>query len=198
MIKLIIFDVGGVIDTFDESQYVEYISRKLDIDPKEFKGALIPMLDKMEVGKLNLVQLEEALSRKFGVTKKSLEWDVAFTKLNRLNGNVIKLIAKLSKKYDIAILTNVSRSRHIAKMERYLKNVKYDKMFTSCYLRMAKPDGRIYRFVLKKMNAKPHETIFVDNLKRNTDGARRVGIGVIQFTGYSDLVKGLKKTGIRW
>lgn len=198
MIRLIIFDVGGVIDTFYESQYVRYLTKKLQLDPSRFMKALIPLVNRMEVGKITLAQLKKSMSTQFHVKENDLEWDVSFKRMNRVNKNVIKLIGRLSKHYRIAILTNVSRSRHIMKMEDYLENVKYDMMFTSCYLKMAKPDHRIYRYVLKKMNSKPGETVFIDNLKRNTDGAKEIGIKTIQFVGYKDLVNRLKKLGVRW
>ncbi|MGD0728582.1 MAG: HAD family phosphatase [Candidatus Micrarchaeaceae archaeon] len=196
MIKLIIFDVGGVIDTFDEKYYIDYISKKVSVNPKEFRKVLIPLLDKMEIGKLELVDMERILSKKFNVSKEKLEWEKAFVKLNTINENIIKLIARLSKKYKIAILTNVSRSRHIMKMEGYLERVAYDKIFSSCYLKMRKPEARIYKFVLKKMNVKASEAVFIDNLKKNTDGAKKVGITSIQFKNYRQLVKSFAKIGI--
>lgn len=196
MIKLLIFDVGGVIDTFDESLYIAYISKKLDIDPKKFRSVLIPLLDRMEVGRLELDEMEEALSKKFKLNKAQLEWENAFTTLNSVNRDVVSLIGRLSKNYKIAILTNVSRSRHLMKMSRYLEKVKYDEIFASCYLKMKKPHANIYRFVLKKMEAKPNEAIFIDNLLRNVRGARKVGITSIQFTGYKNLVRDLKKFGV--
>lgn len=196
MIKLIIFDVGGVIDTFDESLYITYLSHKLNLDPVKFREALIPLLDRMEIGKLDLKEMKSRLAKKFKITRKQLEWESAFIKLNSVNKDVVNLISKLSKSYKIAILTNVSRSRHMMKMERYLGKVKYDKMFTSCYLGMNKPNADIYLFTLDKMKVKPKEAIFIDNLERNVIGARKVGINAIQFTNYKNLVKELKKFGI--
>jgi FMN phosphatase YigB (HAD superfamily) len=116
MIKLIIFDVGGVIDRFDESMYIEYISKKLHISPVEFRNALIPTLDRMEVGTGTLVEMEKTLSKRFNVSRARLEWGPAFEKLNGVNWDVVKLINGLSKHYRIAILTNISRSRHLTKM----------------------------------------------------------------------------------
>ena len=197
MIKLIIFDVGGVIDNFDESMYADYLSRKLGIDRNEFWEALTPPLDRMELGRYTLAEMKRVLSKKFRVSQGQLEWDYAFNMLNSVNWNVVNLANRLSKHYRIAILTNVSRSRHMVKMAHYLKKVKYERLFTSCYLHMAKPDPMFYRFVLREMGVKPSEAIFIDNLKRNTDGAEKVGITSIQFTNYNDLVKKLKKLKIR-
>jgi glucose-1-phosphatase len=197
-IKLIIFDVGGVIDNFDESQYIRYITKKLGIDGREFAYTLIPLLDKMEIGKMDISQAKNILAKKFKVSVGKLEWDSAFIKLNTLNEDVINLINKLSKNYKIVILTNVSKSRHIVKMERYLHRVKYDAIFTSCYLKMHKPQHRIYRFVIKKMKVNPKEAIFVDNIEKNVAGAREVGIHGIRFTDYRSLVIKLKKLDVSW
>lgn len=197
MIKLIIFDVGGVIDNFDESMYADYLSKKLGIDRDKFWHTLIPLLDRIELGHSSLAHMKKALSRKFKVSQRQLEWDPAFKRLNTVNWDVINLANRLSKRYRIVILTNVSRSRHIVKMQSYLKKVKYERLFTSCYLHMAKPDQRIYRFVLKETGVSPDEVVFIDNLKKNTDGAQRLGITSIQFKSYSDLVRRLKKLGIK-
>jgi glucose-1-phosphatase len=197
-IKLIIFDVGGVIDTFDEIQYISYISKKLNIDPLAFSRLLIPLLDKMEISKISLADTQKALSKEFKVSERRLEWNSAFLRLNKVNKDVVALIAKLSKNYKIAILTNVSRSRHIVKMEQYLEKVKYDRIFTSYELRMHKPEHKIYEFVLKKMDTKPNEAIFVDNLITNIEGAKEVGINSIQFITYPKLVKKLKKLEVKW
>jgi epoxide hydrolase-like predicted phosphatase len=197
MIKLIIFDVGGVIDTFDEVQYIKYITQKLALDPKEFARTLIPLLDDMEIGKMGIKEAKRILSAKFKVSEHALEWESAFRKLNTVNKDVVNLINRLSKKYKIAILTNVSRSRHEIKMEMYLKKVKFDEMFVSCYIKMHKPEHRIYRFVLKKMMMSPQESLFVDNLKVNTNAAKEVGMHAIQFKNYTDLVKRLRKLGVK-
>jgi epoxide hydrolase-like predicted phosphatase len=196
MIKLIIFDIGGVIDTFDESKYVSYITKKLKLDPIQFRKALNRPLDEMEVGRLGLKEAESILSKKFKVSVRSLEWNEAFKRLNNLDYGVVRLMNRLSKHYKIVLLTNISRSRHIVKMQGLLKVLKYDALFASCYMKMAKPDPRIYRTVLKKMKANANEAIFIDNLQRNVEGARKVGIHSIRFTNCSALIKHLKALGI--
>jgi putative hydrolase of the HAD superfamily len=195
--KLIIFDVGGVIDRFDESMYIKYISKKLHIDPTAFRNALIPSLDSMEIGKCSLAEMEAKLSKRFRVSRAELEWNSAFEKLNGVNWDVVNLINRLSRHYRITILTNVSRSRHLVKMHEYMHKVKYERLFASCYMGLAKPDPRIYRYTLKKMGVQPDEAIFIDNLKVNTDGAEKVGIKSIRFVNYKGLVASLKKIKIK-
>jgi epoxide hydrolase-like predicted phosphatase len=197
MIKLIICDIGGVIDTFDESKYISYITKKLKLDPVKFRETLKPPLDKMEVGKMGIKETEKILSKKFKVSTRQLEWNESFKRLNRLNKGMVAILNNLSRRYKIALLTNVSRSRHIIKMETLIKGVKYDRVFASCYLKMAKPDPKIYKFVLKKMKSEPTEAVFIDNLEKNVQGARRVGIKSIRFTNSRSLAKQLKTFGIK-
>ncbi len=196
-IKLIIFDVGGVIDTFDERKYVKYISRKLGVNAGRFQASLLPMLDRLEVGRMTLKDMLHKMSKEFRVSESSLEWDAAFPALNSVNKDVVALMGRLSSRYTIAILTNVSRSRHQMKMREYLEKVRCKRIFASCYFGIAKPDSRIYRLVLKRMGFSPQEALFIDNMGRNTKGARAVGIDAIRFTGYKALVGQLSKRGIK-
>lgn len=197
MIRLLIFDVGGVIDTFDERQYITYITKKLKLDKAKFTKTLKPMLDKMDTGSIRLTKMESILSKEFGITTSHLEWDKSFERLNALNTNVVSLINQLSKRYKIILLTNVSKSRHMVKMRGLLKKVKFDRIFASCYLGMAKPDPKIYGLVLKRAGARPNEAVFVDNLEENVRGARKVGMKAIRFTSYKSLLKRFNAMGIK-
>ncbi len=196
-IKLIIFDVGGVIDTFDERKYVKYISKKLGLNASRFQAFLLPMLDRLEVGRMTLKEMLHRMSKEFKVPESSLEWDAAFPVLNSVNKDVVALMRRLSSRYTIAILTNVSRSRHQMKMHEYLGKVRCKRIFASCYIGIAKPDPRIYRLVLKRMGFSPKEALFIDNMERNTNGARAVGIDAIRFVGYKALMSQLSKRGIK-
>jgi FMN phosphatase YigB (HAD superfamily) len=48
-------------------------------------------------------------------------------------------------------------------------------------VRLNKPDAAIYRHSLDALGAAAAETLFVDDLEANVDGARAVGIHSIRF-----------------
>ena len=196
MIKLIIFDIGDVLIYFNDEQYICYITGKLHINEEQFKKDLQPLIKKMEYGAIGLQDTENALSRRFKVSKRGLEWVESYRKMARMNRPVFNLIKRLHKKYRIALLSNVGRARYIEGL-RLINRVSADHIFASCYIKMRKPEPRIYRYALGKMGMKPGETIFIDNLRENVKGAMRVGIRSIVFTDYAHLVKSLKALGIR-
>ncbi len=195
MVKLIIFDVGGVLLDFSEEEYSAYITHKLGINEKDFLKTLRALLKKAEVGRLPAKRMERILSSKFHVPVSKLEFRQSFWNLAKLDQNVISIATKLSKRYKVVLLTNVCFVRY-RQMKRMLLDKLDFKVFASCYIRMAKPSARLYKYVLKKMHVKPNEAIFIDNLERNVEGARQVGIKSIRFESYDKLVKELIEDGV--
>lgn len=195
MIKLIIFDIGDVLIDFNDKQYISYITEKLHINLKEFAKSLEPLINKMEYGTLRLQDAKAMLSKRFRVSKRSLEWIESYRRIAKLNKPIFKLANSLSKRYKIALLSNVGRARYIEGL-RLLNGISADGIFASCYIKMRKPEPRIYRRVLRKMDVKPSEAIFIDNLKENVAGARKVGIESIKFTDYRHLVSSLRQLNI--
>jgi putative hydrolase of the HAD superfamily len=199
MIKLIIFDIGGVIEDFAEEQYIDYICKKLNIDPKEFTDELFRILPSLEEGRITTTDMLKRVALLFDVNYRKLEWVGAMTKLVKINKNVAALVNTLGKSYRVILLTNVSKSRYMENVNIGLfKKVKTARVYASCYLGMSKPGQQIYRYVLKEEMAKASEAVFIDNMLVNVQGARKVGIKGIQFVGYAKLVRDLKRLGIRW
>jgi HAD superfamily hydrolase (TIGR01509 family) len=195
MIKLIIFDIGDVIINFNDEEYVSYITKKLHTNAKTFMKCLEPLVTKMEYGAMNLKETEDTLAKRFNTSDSGLEWVKSYRKMARLNKPVFVLVNHLSKRYEVALLSNVGRARYIESLQ-LLDGIKADRVFASCYIKMRKPEARIYKYALKKMGMKPEEAIFIDNMKENVVGARKVGIKSILFTGYKPLVRDLKKLKI--
>ena len=60
-----------------------------------------------------------------------------------------------------------------------------------------KPDREIYEKVLKRIKMKPQETVFIDDVPKFVRGAKRVGMRAIRFRNKKQLVRDLKKLGVR-
>lgn len=193
MIKLIIFDIGGVLMDFTEDSYIAYIAGRLGMPITHMRRAILPLVTRMELGRLDLRSAERKISKALRIPKVDLEWDSAFKVLASRNDRVIALEKKLHSRYRIVLLTNISESRYELTARNILYDVPRERVFTSCRLHMAKPGRRIYRHVLDSMGAKPGEALFIDNTRENVDGARAIGITSIWFRNYGQLVSRLKR-----
>jgi putative hydrolase of the HAD superfamily len=199
MAKLIIFDIGGVIEDFAEEQYIEYICRKLHLNREEFGDELLRVIPSAEEGRISTREMLEKVAILFGVSFRKLEWAASMRKLAKVDSSVVRLVNALHRRYRVVLLTNVSKSRYMENVRMgFFRKVKCDRVYASCYIRMSKPDQRIYRYVLEKERVRPEEALFIDNLPVNVEGARRVGMKGIVFVGYRKLAKDLRRMGIRW
>ncbi|MGC8568239.1 MAG: HAD family hydrolase [Candidatus Micrarchaeia archaeon] len=192
MKKLIIFDIGGVIIDYHEEQYYSYLSKKTGISEAKIKSYIDNMISRMEIGALSFYDFEKSLSKHFGVSRRTLEWNKAYKKLLKVNKGVMQYMKELHHNYKIVLLSNISVGRLVIGL-RYIDRSAYDHVYASCYLKMRKPSPKIYRYVLKKNRCKPEEAVFIDDRQENVDGARSVGIDSIRFENLEKLKNSLSK-----
>lgn len=197
MIKDIIFDMGGVLLEYKEEQYYSYISKKYHLSKPKLSHAMQLMIDKVEVGSMTVKRMRALISKEFGIPNADLEWVRFFESNAKPDNYMVALVMRLKKSYCISILSNVSRSRYLVARRMFIDKLGVYRVFTSCYMGMRKPSERIYRKALKELNARPESTIFIDNLKVNVEGAKRVGIKAIQYRSHAQIAMALERLGVR-
>jgi putative hydrolase of the HAD superfamily len=108
-----------------------------------------------------------------------------------------ELLRELKGRCRLAILSNTSRkefARYLVE-RRDLDGV-FDVVVSSAEVGIAKPDPAIYQIALDRLQVRPEEALFVDDLERNTNVAEELGIPSIVFTTVDALRAELKKRGI--
>ena len=96
----------------------------------------------------------------------------------------LEFLESLKGKHQLYLLSNIN-DLHLEYIKQQLGDSLYQR-FVSCFekvyysheIHMAKPDKEIYQFVLQDSKLDPNETIFVDDLKENTDAAKTLGLHV--------------------
>ncbi|MEM3227743.1 MAG: HAD family phosphatase [Candidatus Micrarchaeaceae archaeon] len=195
-IKLIIFDLGGVIIDFTEDKYFSYLSKESGIPASKISNIFGELIEKMESDRMRLSEMEEIVKKRLGINKNKIRWSSVFYELSHVNQDVKSMMLKLKKNYRIAILSNISRSRFLESL-KLIKGVPYERYFASVFLHLRKPDPRIYLYALRKMHVLPAESIFIDNRVENVRGAEAVGMHGILFKSAADLENKLAKLGVK-
>ncbi|MDE1846369.1 MAG: HAD family phosphatase [Candidatus Micrarchaeota archaeon] len=198
MIKCVLFDLGGVLVDFSDEEYFAYLSKVSKKSPKEVSGLLEYWWKRIDLGLIRIRFFEEKIEKLLKIPKSKVQWIEFYEKRVRLNKGMIALERALKKKYTVAFLSNVDFSRYdIAVGLLDLKH--FDYRFTSCYMRLRKPDPQIYKVVANRMRLKPSEIVFIDNRLDNVLGARSVGMRALWFKGErATLIKQLKRLGLTW
>lgn len=199
-IKAIVFDIGGVL--YDEGDLEKLYSRlceKFKLDFGEFFKIRKRYINSATIGKISAHNYPALIAKGLGV--KDVKRFVKFWYKNRreelkLNKDIGKTLTKLRKNYIIATLTNITKTNDIFRNEKKIYRF-FDIKLISNKEGMKKPDIKFYKLLIKKLNLLPRQVVFVDDEKRNLFPAKKLGIKTIFFKNNKQLIKDLKKFGVR-
>ena len=68
----------------------------------------------------------------------------------------------------------------------------FDEMVISSEIGIAKPDARIYHQALEKLNVRPEELIFVDDMPANVEAAKALGMVGVLFQSSEQAIADVK------
>lgn len=195
-IKYCIWDVGNVIYDYSLQPLAEWIDQHSAVTPenplfdfKPYMKGMISTTDMMRqlclkyrivysgtIQKRLTELFWEGIGEYYAETRKIQETLQKNGILNCLLSNALPIL------YDSHQTENIIESNHI---------------FASYDLGLLKPDRRIYQTVLRKLDAAPQETIFVDDKPANVLAAQDIGIHGIVFNRATIAAEIQNITGIR-
>lgn len=195
MIKAIIFDFAGPIMIWDNKE----IFKKHEIKNSFKADSISNVMDKYLHGG-NLGEYDDIFDfykkTKPEINLTAEELNEIFKEANstlRVRPEMISYIKTLKEKYKIAILSNFTSG-----LKEFLKDVLninhlFDIVVSSYNLRISKPNPEIYLHTLEKLNVKPEEAVFIDDMERNVLAAEVLGIKGIVFQDFNQFKKDLNK-----
>lgn len=187
--KAIIFDFGGVIINIDFTLTYEAFS-KLGIQNLEEKFAQSQqsdLFDKFEKGELSSQSFRESIRKMLGSDISDAKLDKAWNKmLLDIPKQRIEIIKQLKEKYQCVLLSNTNKIHYDfyrLEFEAVYGYEKFSDLFHNTYfsheIGMRKPDKEIYDYVLKDLNLKPEEVLFIDDTQQNIVAAKALNWNTI-------------------
>lgn len=183
MIKNIIFDFGDIFINLDK-QATHKEMAKLGV--ANISQDMMEVCYQYEMGLLTTDEFVGFYEKEFpsiNATSLIFAWNAILLDFPQKRLSFLKDLAQ-SKKYRLFLLSNTNEL-HISwikndwGMELYneFKGC-FEQFYLSHEINFRKPNSNIYEFILKDNNLKASETLFVDDLKENTDAANALGIHI--------------------
>ena len=180
-IKNIIFDFGDIFINLDK---VAPTNAFLKLGLTAPIDAISLVNDTYEVGKINTNSFLYTYQKwlpKVTVNEIIDAWNSILKDFPIARLEFLKALASQDK-YKLILLSNTN-NLHINWVK---ENVPFFNEFKSCFdqfylsqeIGLRKPNSEIYEFVLQQNKLTANETLFVDDLKQNTDTAKALGIHV--------------------
>jgi putative hydrolase of the HAD superfamily len=184
LIKAIYWDIGGVLARTTDRQPRQELAQRLGMTYE----ALESLVFGSESGRLaqrGEISEPERWARLAG----ELDIDPAevpvvqrvFFGGDTIDASLMAYIRDLHQRYRTGIISNAMSSARGLVLERWGMGDAFDHLTFSSEVGVMKPDPRIYQHALQGLGVQPAEAVFIDDFLRNVDGARAVGMQVIQF-----------------
>jgi len=197
MIKVILFDVGGVYLNGSFVDFVNKAYKVLGINKDFYSNKEIVFDNRLNKGEITT---EECFRKYFNTKindKQMKELIRLWTNTWKLSDEMKELIIKLKKNYKLAILSNSNflNSQNYSKKGWYKY---FDFLILSHELGILKPQKKIYEIAIKKMNIKPEESLLIDNEQDCLKPAKKIKMATILFKSVNQLKDELRKKNIKF
>ena len=185
-IKNIIFDLGNVLIDIDYDKTIDAFEQ---LGFKNFKSTYSPykmdaLFENVETGRISEEEFYNSIK---SLSKNPLSTAQIKNAWNALllsfRTESLAFLKQLAPKYNLYLLSNTNSIHLTAFDEIFLRDtgeISLDSYFIKAYysnlIGLRKPDEEVYAFVLNDAGIIATETLFIDDLANNIEGAKSLGI----------------------
>jgi putative hydrolase of the HAD superfamily len=196
-ITTLFWDVGGVLLTngWDRDTRHE-AAQRFGLDEEELEQRHEALVSALETGKMSL---DDYLERTVFCHRQSFsreEFKAFIYAQSRPKPDSLALARELSDKCLMAVINNESLDLNLYRIEKFGLRELFPAFFSSCFVRLRKPDPAIYKLALDVTQKTHEECCFIDDRPLNLEGARQTGMRVIQFQDANQLRWDLAELGV--
>ena len=199
MIDTVFFDIGGVLLTISPETTIQQLAQYTGLKKEDVQNAFPEDAhDEYEKGLIQDEGFYQAYLKNLpshnGLTSSQF-WD-AWSQLIVGETDVIDVLRSVSKSSKTWLLSNTNPMHIEKEIHVYQFPHQVDGAVYSFDVGLRKPDPAIYIKACAMAETSPEKSIFIDDLKENTDAAISVGMNGIHFNNVSQLIKELKSFGV--
>jgi putative hydrolase of the HAD superfamily len=195
----LVFDLGGVVVRWDPAAIIASVFHDEKLRAKVHEGVFAHP-DWLELDRGTLARVD-------AIRRAAQRTGIAEGEITRLLHQVppslvvfpdtVELLYRLKRRgYPLYCLSNM----HFASIE-YLEKMHtfwdvFDGAVISCRLRLCKPEPGIYEHLLRAHGLTAGETLFIDDVQKNLDGAAQFGIRTLRFENAAQCERELRALGV--
>jgi glucose-1-phosphatase len=194
-ISAAIFDIGMVLLKFDFNLSVKRMENRCSTPSAEmlqvlWKSGLVKLY---EVGKIDTNEFAQKASELLGFDGPDLEFMEAWTDIFTPNDPMIERVRRWKRRgMPLYLISNTCEAHITFFKSRYDIFELFDGEVYSCREGVAKPERILYERALTRYSLNPQETIFIDDLLENVQGARETQIQGLHYQDEGRLISELK------
>ncbi|MBU1039197.1 HAD hydrolase-like protein [Patescibacteria group bacterium] len=193
MIKLIIFDLYGLILSSGYPDTSKYLAKKFGGDWRDYQAIIYKKyFNQAAVRQITQKQAWVLAAKELKLPISWQELRKIHYKLMTLDKRLVKLDKELNKKgYITLVLSKNTRSQLADNCKRFGIKKIFKNVINTWELNLPKASKKTLALVLKRFKVKPEEVIYADDQKANLVDAKEMGIKTIFVKNYQQFKKEL-------
>lgn len=195
-VRAIIVDIGGVLLLRDATPAQRAWEERLGFAPGGFMKELFwtDLAARATIGAVSAAHVWDDMAARHALSAANVrELRRDFFAGERLNEPFIAFLQELRPTYRMAALSNAWSGTRQAMRTHYRMDRMVDLMIFSDEEGIAKPDPRIYHLAAERLGTPPGEALFVDDVPRNIEAARAVGMAAVHFRDSAQATAEIKR-----
>jgi putative hydrolase of the HAD superfamily len=189
-INNVVFDFGNVVGFFSHMRAIRQLAQLTDISPETIRNRLFTweLEAEYESGRISTPDMLAQARRLCSFRGSDADIETAFADMFWPNEDVCRLIPTLKERYRLFLLSNTN-DMHCRWFRRQFAETlgHFDGLFFSHEVGIRKPFTGIYEHAIRRMECRPHECVFIDDLPPNIAAAQACGWHGIVYTDYDSL-----------
>jgi len=198
MIKAIIFDIGNVLLKFDYQLAFNAIAAHTGEISPALIASLEPLNRDFEAGVVGRSEFIRRVGEAIAFAGTEAEFVAAWEAIFVENHLMRDLVEKLRERYPLYLLSNVGKIHHEYIFRTYPVFESFTDGVFSYRARCLKPDPEIYQIAARQFGVNPQETLFMDDMPANVEGARQAGFQAVlyDFNAHEGFLAELARLGV--
>ena len=184
VIQAVIWDLGGVLVRTEDYAPRQALAQRYGMTLAEIEEFVFSgeSGDRAQRGEISVEQHWENQGRQLGLSPEEIQaFRDEFWGGDRLDTDLVAYIRRLRLDFKTGLLSNAFSDLRRVVTETWRFADAFDEMVISAEVGVVKPDPRIYHLALERLEAPPEAAVFIDDFRRNIEGARAVGLNAIHF-----------------
>lgn len=184
MKNILIFDIGKVLVDFD----IKLISKKLSsLTNASFdelhnflfnKEAISDLFDK---GLVTEKEFFDKIKVRFNLSINYTEFADIWCNIFTEKTDVFNLAEKAEKTCTLGVLSNTNKLHFEFLLDQFPRFNVFKNLHLSYELNAMKPDHSVYKKVIQYYNCTPEKITYIDDLQKNIESAKELGINALLF-----------------
>jgi epoxide hydrolase-like predicted phosphatase len=184
-IEAVIWDLGGVLVRTEDPSSRQRLADSLHLSRSDLEKIVFNGVsgNRAQLGEIDFEQHWENVRISIGLEPAAMEdFEQRFWEGDEIDFKLVEYVRSLRReRYKTGLLSNA-----FSNLRGFVTNVweiddAFDEIIISAEEGVVKPDPRIYLLALERLGIKAEQSVFIDDMPVNVEGARALGIHSIQF-----------------